>query len=559
MSVTEDSRKSDMPNIEISPAPSSQKHRVQFWGIFAALCILALISALDVAIIATALPTITAEVGGADKYVWIANSFVIGSSIPQPLYGQLANVLGRRIPLVLAILLFILGSGIAGGAHDSTMVIAGRTVQGLGAGGIYVLIDIVCCDLVPPRNRGKFLGLMFSWSGLGAAIGPVLGGTIAEANWRWIFYLNIPICSLALAILLIFMRRINTGNSSAQPTPKIKQVDFIGSFIFIPSTIAILLGLIMGGMEYSWSSWHVVLPLVLGIFGWALFHIYEAFTDIPSVPGRLFKNRTTSTAYFLAFVCAILVQAMIYFIPVYFQGVIGVSVFLSGVDFLPFAIGTLFFAVVSGLLLERFGVYRPLHVIGFSLSIIGYGILMLLRSNTSKVGWAFFQIIASSGPGMAMSVLLPAALAPLPESDVAAATATFSFIRTFGFVWGVTIPSIIFNAFYNRNLHLIADTTLRNELRDGAAYAFASQVYIRRNEFPKEIWDQIKQVYLISLKAVWLFGLGLSIVGFFAVGFEKQLPLRRDLDTEYGLGSDGNAHNEGQEEKQTGSERDHSH
>lgn len=164
------------------PATTTEARSFRFWAIFVALCLLAFISALDVAIITTALPSITADIGGASQYVWIANSFVIASSVLQPLTGQLANILGRRTPLVASTLLFALGSGIAGGAKNPEMLISGRCVQGIGAGGIYVLLDIVCCDLVPLRERGKYLGLMFSWSGLAAALGPVLGGVLADAN-----------------------------------------------------------------------------------------------------------------------------------------------------------------------------------------------------------------------------------------------------------------------------------------------------------------------------------------------------------------------------------------
>ena len=146
-------------------------------------CLLAFVSALDVATITTALPTITDDIGGATQFIWIANSFVLASSVLQPPMGQLASALGRRIPLIWSTALFILGSGIAGGARNPAMLISGRTVQGIGAGGIYVLLDVVCCDLVPLRERGKYLGLMFSWSGLAAALGPLISPSV-ESRWQ---------------------------------------------------------------------------------------------------------------------------------------------------------------------------------------------------------------------------------------------------------------------------------------------------------------------------------------------------------------------------------------
>ncbi|KAF7852730.1 hypothetical protein EAF04_010923 [Stromatinia cepivora] len=165
------------------PSRAAPAHTFRFCGIFVALCLLSFISALDIAIITTALPTITAEIGGSKQYVWIANSFVLASSVFQLLFGQLSNLFGRRKPLIVSTMLFALGSGIGGGASNPSMLIAGRTVQGVGAGGIYVLLDIVCCGLVSLKERGKYLGLMFSWSGVAAALGPVVGGALAQANW----------------------------------------------------------------------------------------------------------------------------------------------------------------------------------------------------------------------------------------------------------------------------------------------------------------------------------------------------------------------------------------
>lgn len=162
----------------------------RFWMIIVALSLLAFISSLDAMIIGTALPTITAEVGGASVYVWIANCFVFAASAVQPLIGQLADILGRKTPIAGCVVLFAVGSGIAGGATNPAMLIAGRTIQGVGAGGIYVLMDIIICDLVPLRDRGRWLALINAWAGVAAALGPVLGGALGQHNWRWIFYLK---------------------------------------------------------------------------------------------------------------------------------------------------------------------------------------------------------------------------------------------------------------------------------------------------------------------------------------------------------------------------------
>ncbi|KAF3016507.1 hypothetical protein E8E14_011021 [Neopestalotiopsis sp. 37M] len=527
---------------------SAQQQHMQrglrFWLIFAALCLLSFISALDVAIITTSLPTITQDIGGAEQYVWIANSFVVASSVLQPLLGQLADIFGRRIPFVTAIALFILGSGIGGGARNVGMLIAGRTIQGVGAGGIYLLLSIVCSDLTPLRERGKFLGLMNACAGVAAALGPVVGGAISQTNWRWIFYLNLPICGVAFVWLMIFMR-MKTGQAADEGfKSKVTRLDWLGNLIFTPSMIAVLWGLTMGGVQYPWSSWRIILPLVLGIMGWIGFHVQQHFTTFPSIPGRLFKNRTSAVGYIITFLSSVLVQAQSYFLPLYFQAVLGNTILESGTNFLPFAIGTLGFAATSGVLLAKFGAYRPLHATAFALSAMGFGLLTLLDDSTPKAEWVVFELIASAGCGLVLSVLLPAIMAALPEGDVASASAAFNFMKTFGYVWGVTIPSVIFNGVFDRNLYLIGPDELKSQLQNGKAYSYASQMHLLRGQLSNEVWLELVTVYIKSLRPIWWMGLGISIISFFAVGLERGLELRKTLDTDYGIDDHGAKINE---------------
>ena len=266
--------------MDFETTPAYSKRGLRFWGVLACLCILAFISALDVAVITTALPTVIHEVGGARQFVWIASSFVVASSVLQPVLGQLADVFGRRIPLISSVAAFALGSGIAGGAHNAGMLIAGRTIQGAGAGGMYVLIDIVVCDLVPLRQRGKYAGLVFSWSGVAAALGPPVGGALAATDWRWIFYMNLPICGLALGGLLLFMQ-VNPGSVKLKRedlTARNGRLDIVGSLVFTMSMVSLLVGLVGGGTQQSWSPWKTIVTIVLGAIGWVCFHIHQSFT-----------------------------------------------------------------------------------------------------------------------------------------------------------------------------------------------------------------------------------------------------------------------------------------
>ncbi len=189
---------------ELEPASASELENFtpssSLYCVFAVLCLLSFLGGVDGYIINVALPTITKEIEGTHDqlYIWITQCFLFSSTAPQPLYGQISNISGRRNPYLAAITLFALGSGIAGGAQSPAMLIAGRTIQGLGAAGLYVLSDIVICDLVPPRYCGPYLSAVLSTAAIGTTVGPIFGGAIAEHNWRWIFYLNIPIAVVAL-------------------------------------------------------------------------------------------------------------------------------------------------------------------------------------------------------------------------------------------------------------------------------------------------------------------------------------------------------------------------
>jgi hypothetical protein len=345
--------------------------------------------------------------------------------------------------------------------------------------------------------------------------------------------MNLPICGSALAAVLLFMR-VKTGTSRLG-SPKMQQVDWLGNIIFIPSMLSLLLGVVMAGIQYPWSSWRIILPIVLGVMGWIAFHVQQSLprTRWPSVPARLFSNRTSACAYLLTFLSAFLVQSVAYFMPVWLQAVRGTSVLQAGIDFLPFAIGTLASAIAGGVFLSKTGSYRPLHAVAFVLSATGFGLFTVLTPSTWR--WAVFQLIASGGLGMTQAVMLPAVMAGQSESDVAASAAVYSFVRTFGFIWGVTIPSLIFNASIDRNLSLILSGDVRELMAKGGAYSFASRVHALRGTVGNQQWSELVNVYTRSLNIVWWVGLGVSIVALVTVAWEKDLRLRSELETEYGI------------------------
>ena len=318
------------------------------------------------------------------------------------------------------------------------------------------------------------------------------------------------------------------------------QIDFLGNALFIASLCAILLALITGGTSYPWSSYHVLVPLILGIAGWVAFHVYQGsgYCKKPTMPSRLFSNRTSGVGYILAFVAAVLLQWSAYFLPLYFQALKNETPLQSGVDVLPLNAVYVPAAIIAGAIMTKTGQYKPIHWAGFAICAIAFGIFTLMDPNSPTVMWVFFQLICAFGLGLTMSTILPAIQSALPESDVGASTGTFAFIRSFGFMWGVTIPSITFNNQVNSRLDTITDPEVRSILANGGAFGYAGTGEI--GALPQATQDQVHAVYQQGMRALWYCGMAFALLGFVAVFFEKHTPMRTTHETEFGLEKSSN-------------------
>ncbi|RMD44218.1 hypothetical protein DV735_g781, partial [Chaetothyriales sp. CBS 134920] len=525
---------------------SSPRKGWRFNVIFSALCMTTFLAALDTSIISTALPTIAAALGSQTLYVWTITSYLLASTAVQPLFGQAADIFGRRYLTLISVVLFALGSGIAGGAHNTAMMIAGRAVQGVGGGGISVMVEIVVCDLVSLRERGKYVGLIGSMWAIGSVVGPVTGGALSQhTSWRWIFYINLPLSGAALALLVPFLRLQYRREGTV--VDRLKRVDYIGNTILILAVTAVLLALTWGGTLHPWSSWRTIVPLLLGLIGLLGFLIYEGSVVAgkeATMPMILFTNRTSATTYLLSFLHGIILYWACYFLPVYFQAVKGASPTRSGIMLFPIALTTAPFGVIAGILITVTGHYRPFHFLGFALMTVGCGLFTLLDADSSTGSWVGFQIIFGVGAGFVFTSCLPAILAALPESEVARATATWSFLRSFGSIWGTAIPSVIFNSQVNKlATSYIPDASTREMLMDGGAYEHASASFLRSYD-NSPLKADILRVYVDSLRLIWYVAIAFAGIGFPLALFVKGLHLRDELNTDFGMVQDNPNHDE---------------
>lgn len=411
-------------------------------------------------------------------------------------------------------------------------MIAGRAIQGIGAGGINVLIEVIVCDLVPLRQRGNYLAAIFGLVAIGTALGPFFGGLIVQySDWRYVFYLNLPVGGVALFLLFFFLH----VKSKKEPTlaMSLGKIDWVGNALFVTSVSSTLVGLGWAGAVYPWGSFRVIVPLVLGVLGLGAFLVLEKFVADPMVPLRLFSNRTLIAVYLLTFLHSVITMWSIYFLPIYFQGVLGASPGDSGLYLLPTILILVPTAAGGGGIMSKTGKYRPIHYAGFSLMTVGFGFFSLLDQDSSTGKWVGYQILAGAGAGLVIPTLLPAIMAPLLEADTALATATWAFLRSFGLTWGTAIPAAIFN---NRVAALsgrITDTEVAETVTGGRAYEHAVASFV--NLLEPETRAQFISVLSDGLKRIWEIAIVFAAFGFLLVALEKEYKLRDDLETEYGM------------------------
>ncbi|KAK4955472.1 hypothetical protein LTR66_013425, partial [Elasticomyces elasticus] len=391
----------------------------RFWAIIVVLSLISLLTSLEATVTSTVMPSLVADLGGGEYYIWVSNANFLTMTSLMPMYGQLANVFGRRWPLIVSAALFMIGSGVCGGATNMAAMIAGRAIQGIGGAGVGVLCEVVICDLVPLRERGTYMAIVFGMVGIGVSLGPLFGGLLVSySTWRWAFYMTLPIGGVAIVLLVAFLR-VKYDKSQTWAT-KFSSLDWLGNILFIGGTVPVLIALGWAGGQYPWSSYQVLVPLIVGLATMGAFVVLEGnarLTPHPIMPLHLFGNSLSSIVFLLTFLHGIVTMWALYFLPVYFQGVLAVDAYNAGIHLLPTILALLPGAIIGGLLLSKFGRYKPILVFGFALIVVGFGVFTLLDENSSTGAWVGFQVLESFGAGFGMAAMLPALLAPLTDRD----------------------------------------------------------------------------------------------------------------------------------------------
>jgi MFS family permease len=521
-----------------STTPSAKWERSEgFWRSFIAICIPLLLSALEGSVTNTALPTISEALDLGTKFSWVATAFLLASTIFQPLYSQFGDMWGRKKPLITAVAVFAVGSAICGGAQNGATLIAGRIVQGLGTGGIDLFAEMVLCDIVPLRKRGPYLAYKNVAFAIGTTLGPLLGGVFAEHGWRWCFFINIPVCVVSLVVIQLWLSVGEGIETKESFTAELKKVDYIGSSMLTGSVLMLLVALSTGGAPQPWSHPAVVAPMICGILGLIAFAFWEcsAWCKHPIMPPEVFSNRTTNIAFALTTMHGFVTYGFQFYLPPFFQAVKGSSPTQSGLEVMPTTLIVVVLAAVGGPLLSLWGKYKHMHVVGFGCMTIGLALCTLLGPKTTVGVWLALQLITASGLGIVISTMLPAVQVKLPESLTGASAGSWAFLRGTGSLFGVAIPGAVFNIRFASLLPSISSSAVRVKLAHGQAYQRATASFIKRYGTTPATKAEIINVFMQSLKSVWIVFAIIAGIGFCLTWFEKEYKMRKDLNTAYGL------------------------
>ncbi|GAA5995686.1 hypothetical protein JCM5350_006643 [Sporobolomyces pararoseus] len=411
--------------------------------VFMSLQLAVFLSFLDQTIVSTVLPTISAAFNAGRSSAFVAAAYLLTSSAFQPIWARLSDVFGRKVTLIACVILFAIGSLACAVSQTMTQLIVFRGLQGAGGGGLLTLVLIIVSDVVSLRDRGKYQSITEATILVGNAVGPLLGAAFAQSDWRWAFWINLPLSAICVVIIFFLLPlKPVTGSWKA----KLKQIDYGGSLLCMAGSVLVILPLNWGGTSFPWVSGPVLGCLISGFVVFVIFIFYEGkVPKIPVVPPFIFKQRTVATVFLNTFMSGGTILAQIYYIPQYLQVARGVSPIRSGVLILPLLCFITFFVFLTGQLVSRWGKYKPSIVAGYGLWTVGLGLLSTLSATTSDARLIGFMIISAAGQGQTLQSTLVAAQAAVSRSEMSVVTSTRNFMRSMGGTVFLVVSATIIN------------------------------------------------------------------------------------------------------------------
>jgi EmrB/QacA subfamily drug resistance transporter len=473
-----------------------------------------LLAMLDQLVVGTALPRIVGDLGGVSHLSWVVTAYILASTITTPFYGKLGDMYGRKKLFVFAIVVFLIGSALSGLASSMAMLITFRALQGLGAGGLIVGAMSTLGEIVPPRERGKYMSYFMVVMMLATIGGPLVGGWITEAiSWRWIFYINLPLGGAALVYLLATLKL---------PARRVEhRIDYLGGILLGVVSTAIILVATWGGTEYSWGSLPVVLLIILAVVAFALFIMVEKRAEEPMLPLHVFKIRNFNLTMGLAFFVGLGLFGAMTFIPLYQQTVQGASPTVSGLLMTPMMLGSAVTSVLAGVLTTKTGRYKLFPVLGGAIMAVGMGLLTGLTVTTSRFETAIYFVVLGLGMGLLMQMVSLIAQNSVELKDMGVATSARMFFQQMGGSLGVAAFGAVFASRLNSFMDSATPAGSSGTLHVSGSFDPAQVASL-----PPAVQQVVFHAVAHGVQAVFWAVLPASVLVFVLALFIKEVPLR---------------------------------
>ncbi|MDY6917621.1 MAG: MDR family MFS transporter [Chloroflexota bacterium] len=499
------------------------------------------LGSLDQTIVGTAMPRIITDLGGFTQYTWVTTAYIIASTVTVPIVGKLTDIYGRKWFYTAGIAVFAVGSLLCGLSQTMTQIIIFRGLQGIGAGTMMANALILIGDLFPAAERGKYQGLMSGILGISSVIGPTVGGFITDTlSWHWVFFVNVPLALLIICLFVFFFPHL-------RPAVQRRRIDYFGLVTLVLAVVPAMLALSWAGVEYEWSSAPIIGMFVLSAVAAAAFVLVERRAEEPLMPFAVFRNRIVAVSSIVIFLTGFGTFGAIIFVPLFFQGVMGMSATASGSFLTPMMLGVVIGSIVSGQVLSRTGGhYRWQGVVGLAIMAVGVGMMSRMTVDTSYAAAVAYIVISGIGAGITMPLYVIAIQNAVPYAVMGVATSSTAFVRQLGGVVGLAVyGSALNNRFASQ---LIAG------LSPGAKAAIPQEALNRMTENPQalvsveaqaqlraffeqlgtggaalyqEVVDALRVALNSALTEIFLIGLVVILIAWVANLFLREIPLRR--------------------------------